>query len=126
MLDIAFPELAACAEEQLLAHKMGLCMDERHHVLRHLGVRHGLAPGRRAVVARIRQVDPMPVAERSGDPRPVASGTEQPVQDHQGRAVAHGLECELNSHGIPAQAERWRGACSRVPSPFMWGPHSRV
>ena len=33
MLDIAFLELAARAEEQLLAHQMRLGMDERHHVL---------------------------------------------------------------------------------------------
>jgi hypothetical protein len=33
MLDVAFPELTGCTEEQMLAHKARLGVNERHHVL---------------------------------------------------------------------------------------------
>ena len=33
MLDIAFPELMGRTAQQVLAHELGLGMDERHHVL---------------------------------------------------------------------------------------------
>src|SRR5579883_1397527 len=41
VLDIAFMKLTPRANEQVVAHKTGLCIDKRHHVLQLIGKAEG-------------------------------------------------------------------------------------
>ena len=113
MLDIAFLKLSRCAEQEVLAHKMRLGVDERHRILKLVAETEG-AP--RLIVSAPR---PQTARERLVQEPAVRQYVERLVR----RLHMHSAECVLPV--LPDRFERTRARradprkrCDQVPGIF--------